>query len=329
MALRGSSCNPPHCVCNIRSCSDVERGTCGTDQDRLARFGARRTRRRVRQDSPPRVRRGRRSRGCSTGPSSSCCTPRTGCRKARRRTRPTASAISSTKGCIGVAGAYSSDNAITVGPLANELHIPLISWCGTERLQGDYCFRLGNGDCGGDAALVVGWLKRKGHNRVAVLSEISPNGEEYFRFFRQECRRRGISIAAVETVSQSPENLATNLDNLRRVERRRPRIHGLRDARGEGSAARGARQARLGPAAHHGHRVHVLFDGLRQVRRVGRRRPARPEQPAGRGVPRAGSSRATARSRRSGRTRSPCSPTTPHACWSRACSGRRSSPDRA
>src|SRR5476649_239136 len=121
------------------------------------------------------------------------------------------------EGCIGVAGAYSSDNAITVGPLANELRIPLISWCGTERLQGEYCFRLGNGDCGGDAALVVGWLKRNGYKRVAVLNEISPNGEEYFRFFRQECRRRGIAIAAVETVSQSPERLADNLDNLRQV----------------------------------------------------------------------------------------------------------------
>jgi ABC-type branched-subunit amino acid transport system substrate-binding protein len=121
------------------------------------------------------------------------------------------------KGCIGVAGAYSSDNAITVGPLANQLQVPLISWCGTERLQGEYCFRLGNGDCGGDAALVVGWLKKNGHNRVAVLNEISPNGEEYFRFFRQECRRRAISIAAVETVSQSPDDLATNLDHLRQV----------------------------------------------------------------------------------------------------------------
>ena len=37
------------------------------------------------------------------------------------------------RGCIGVAGAYSSDNAITVGPLANELRVPLISWCGTEQ----------------------------------------------------------------------------------------------------------------------------------------------------------------------------------------------------
>ncbi len=122
------------------------------------------------------------------------------------------------QGCIAVAGAYSSDNAITVAPLANQLQVPLISWAGTERLQGDYCFRLGNGDCGGDAALVVAWLKRQGHHRVAVLSEVSPNGEEYFRFFRQECRRRDISIAAVETVSQTPADLAANLEHLRQVE---------------------------------------------------------------------------------------------------------------
>ena len=119
------------------------------------------------------------------------------------------------QGCIGVAGAYSSDNAITVGPLANELKVPLISWCGTERYSGEYCFRLGNGDCGGDAALMVSWLKRKGHRRIAVLNEVSPNGEEYFRFFRQECRRHGLSICALETVTQTPDDLSVNLGALR------------------------------------------------------------------------------------------------------------------
>src|SRR5256714_3556629 len=122
------------------------------------------------------------------------------------------------EGCIAVAGAYSSDNAITVGPLANELQVPLISWCGTDRLQGEYCFRLGNGDCGGDAALVVSWLKRQGHDRVAVLSEVSPNGTEYFTYFRQECRRQGVTIAAVETVSQTTTTLASSLDSLRRID---------------------------------------------------------------------------------------------------------------
>jgi len=121
------------------------------------------------------------------------------------------------EGCIGVAGAYSSDNAMVVGPYANELGVPLISWCGTERFSGEFCFRLGNGDCGGDATLVVGWLKKQGYERVAVLSEVSPNGEEYFRYFRQECRRRGVTIKAVETVSQTPPDLAQNLDNLRQA----------------------------------------------------------------------------------------------------------------
>jgi len=119
------------------------------------------------------------------------------------------------QGCVIVAGAYSSDNAIAVAPVANELKVPLISWCGTERFSGEYCFRLGNGDCGGDAALMAGWLKRKGHKRIAVLNEVSPNGEEYFRFFRQECRRLGIGVGAVETVSQQPKDLAENLLNLK------------------------------------------------------------------------------------------------------------------
>lgn len=119
------------------------------------------------------------------------------------------------QGCVIVAGAYSSDNAIAVGPVANELKVPIVSWCGTERYSGDYCFQLGNGDCGGDAALMAGWLKRKGHRRIAVLNEISPNGEEYFRFFRQECRRLGIGVGAVETVPQQPKDLAENLLNLK------------------------------------------------------------------------------------------------------------------
>ena len=121
------------------------------------------------------------------------------------------------QGCVIVAGAYSSDNAIAVAPHANEAQVPIISWCGTERYHGDYCFQLGNGDCGGDAALMAGWLKRKGYTRIAVLSEISPNGEEYFRYFRQECRRLGLSIGALETVSQTPKDLAQNLANLQRA----------------------------------------------------------------------------------------------------------------
>ena len=119
------------------------------------------------------------------------------------------------EGCIAVAGGYSSDNAMVLAEYANAAKVPLVSWCGTDRFHGEYCFRLGNGDCGGDATLVVAWLARHGHRRVAVLSEVSPNGEEYFRYFRQECRRRDVSMAAVETVAQTTTRLAEHLARLR------------------------------------------------------------------------------------------------------------------
>ena len=58
-------------------------------------------------------------------------------------------------------------------------------------------------------------LLATGTHAFAVLSEVSPNGEEYFRFFRQECRRHNLKIVSLETVSQTPANLTENLDNLR------------------------------------------------------------------------------------------------------------------
>ena len=79
----------------------------------------------------------------------------------------------------------------------------------------------------------------------------------------------------------------------------------------------------VGPAADHEHGVHVVPDGLRQVRGLGRHRPVRPPQPADAGVPRALRRPLRRPTRRCGPTPSRCSPTTPRACSSRACSGRR------
>ena len=183
---------------------------------------------------------------------------------------------------------------------------------------------------GGDAALVVGVAEAQGHERVAVLSEISPNGEEYFRFFRQECRRRGVRIAAVETVSQSPDDLAD--------EPRQPARRSSADAlvyMGYGMlAAKGLLREALDELAWDPPRImgtafmfYLMgfdkFEGWVGIDQLD------PTQPARRRVPRAVRRRATARTRRCGRTRSRCSRTTPRACSSRACSARRSSRARA
>ena len=120
-------------------------------------------------------------------------------------------------GCLAVVGANYTDAAAALAEHANARRVPVISMCGTDQFHGEYCFRVGNGDVGADPALIVNWLKRNGHLRVAVVSPWSPIGEEYFRFFRQECRRLGVSIAAVESVTAvTPYNeLVERLDALR------------------------------------------------------------------------------------------------------------------
>jgi ABC-type branched-subunit amino acid transport system substrate-binding protein len=118
-------------------------------------------------------------------------------------------------GCLAVVGANYTDSAMVLAEHANARKVPLISMCGTEHFHGEYCFRLGNGDVGGDPALMVNWLKRNGYRRIAVVSPASPIGEEYFRFFRQECRRLGLSIAAVEFVSAVTPDLAATFATLR------------------------------------------------------------------------------------------------------------------
>jgi ABC-type branched-subunit amino acid transport system substrate-binding protein len=120
-------------------------------------------------------------------------------------------------GCLAVVGANYTDSAMALAEHANARKVPLISMCGTDRFHGEYCFRLGNGDVGGDPALMVNWLKRNGHLRVAVVSPRSPIGEEYFRFFRQECHRLGVSVAAIESVSATTttDELAAAFATLR------------------------------------------------------------------------------------------------------------------
>jgi branched-chain amino acid transport system substrate-binding protein len=120
-------------------------------------------------------------------------------------------------GCIAVVGANYTDSAMALAETVNARKVPLVSMCGTDAFHGEYCFRVGNGDVGDEPALIASWLKRKGHGRAAVLAPWTPISEEYFRFFRQECRRHGISIAAVETTNAlvTFEELTERLRTLR------------------------------------------------------------------------------------------------------------------
>jgi branched-chain amino acid transport system substrate-binding protein len=119
------------------------------------------------------------------------------------------------QGCIGVIGPLISDNSISLAPYVDEWKVPALTWCGTERWSGEYCFNLGNGGCGEEATLMAAWLARNSHRRIGVFNEISPNGEEYFQYFRWACDAAGVKIAALETITQTPADLASSVERLR------------------------------------------------------------------------------------------------------------------
>ncbi len=119
------------------------------------------------------------------------------------------------QGCIGVIGPLISDNSISLAPYIDEWKVPALTWCGTERYHGEYCFNLGNGGCGEEGQLMAAWLKRQGHERIGVFNEISPNGEEYFQYFRWACDALALKIVRLETITQTPDDLEASVVALR------------------------------------------------------------------------------------------------------------------
>ena len=106
------------------------------------------------------------------------------------------------QGCLCVIGPHSSDNVYMLKRASEQRKVPVISWAGTEQLAGDYLFRLGNGDCGGDPALMAAWIQKNGFSKIGIVEELCPNGEEYMRYFRLECRSRELTVCSTETLSQ-------------------------------------------------------------------------------------------------------------------------------
>ena len=119
-------------------------------------------------------------------------------------------------GCVGVIGPLVSDNARTLREAVNqEIQLPCVTWAGTSDWHGDYCFRLGNGGCTEEGVLMASWLAHRGISRIGVMSEISPNGQEYFLAFRRAAAELGLEIRGVESITQTPTDLEQRLANRR------------------------------------------------------------------------------------------------------------------
>src|SRR4029450_9541222 len=83
------------------------------------------------------------------------------------------------QGVLCTIGPLITDNSIALAPVIDACGVPAVTWTGTDRYFGDYCFNLGNGGLAEEAAIMATWIRRSGYRTVGMIHEISPGGVEY------------------------------------------------------------------------------------------------------------------------------------------------------
>jgi branched-chain amino acid transport system substrate-binding protein len=119
------------------------------------------------------------------------------------------------QGVLCTIGPLITDNSLALAPVINELGVPAMTWTGTDRYFGDYCFNLGNGGLAEEAAIMASWIRRRGFQTVGMVHEISPGGVEYASNFRYYAARAGLDILIEAYTTQVPDDLESVLRKIR------------------------------------------------------------------------------------------------------------------
>jgi branched-chain amino acid transport system substrate-binding protein len=118
-------------------------------------------------------------------------------------------------GVLCTIGPLITDNSLALAPVINQTGVPAITWTGTDRYHGEFCFNLGNGGLAEEAALMATWLRRRGFRTVGMIHEISPGGVEYASNFRWYAAREGLDILIEAYTTQVPDDLEGVLRKVR------------------------------------------------------------------------------------------------------------------
>jgi ABC-type branched-subunit amino acid transport system substrate-binding protein len=119
------------------------------------------------------------------------------------------------QGVLCVIGPLITDNSIALAPVIDRAGVPAVTWTGTDRYHGEYCFNLGNGGLAEEAALMARWIQRSGHRTVGMIHEISPGGVEYASNVRWFAAREGLDVLIEAYTTQVPEDLEGTLRKIR------------------------------------------------------------------------------------------------------------------
>ncbi len=118
-------------------------------------------------------------------------------------------------GVLCVIGPLITDNSLALAPVINATGVPAITWTGTDRYHGEFCFNLGNGGLAEEAAIMARWIRRQGYETVGMIHEISPGGVEYASSFRWYAAREKLDVLIEAYTTQVPDDLEGVLRKIR------------------------------------------------------------------------------------------------------------------
>ncbi len=119
------------------------------------------------------------------------------------------------EGVLCVIGPLITDNSIALAPVIDRTGVPAVTWTGTDRYHGQYCFNLGNGGLAEEAAMMAAWIRRRGYTTVGMIHEISPGGVEYASNFRYYAARARLDVLIEAYTTQVPDDLEGILRKIR------------------------------------------------------------------------------------------------------------------
>jgi len=119
------------------------------------------------------------------------------------------------QGVLCTIGPLITDNSIALAPVIDREGVPAITWTGTDRYYGEYCFNLGNGGLAEEAAIMATWIRRSGYTTVGMIHEQSPGGVEYANNFRYYAAKEKLDILIEAYKTQIPDDLEGTLRKIR------------------------------------------------------------------------------------------------------------------
>jgi ABC-type branched-subunit amino acid transport system substrate-binding protein len=121
-------------------------------------------------------------------------------------------------GVLAVIGPAKTDNALAVRPVADRLGLVTMNWSGSERSRGEYAFHYQVGSLPDEGVLLAAAVAAAGAERVSVIRDRSPIGDEYWSYFSDAAERHGVAVASDQRVSPIATDLQAAVDAARAAE---------------------------------------------------------------------------------------------------------------